>query len=282
MVVCVFCILQGEDMNTVSRYIALGHERLHCRQSGRGRRVLLAFHGYGNDAGLFDICTPYLDKEYIILSFDLPHHGGSGWPAGMRFSWAHLDRLLATVMAEFEVSKVSLLGYSMGGRVCLSIVQHMPQLVDKVTLVAADGLRTDAWYNFLTNTPVGKKVFHHFLGHPRFYFSVIKGIKNMRIIHPAVHRFIVQSLQTPKDRDFLQRVWPDMSALIPDPASVRAAIRKYQLHVCLFMGLNDHIIPASAGRKFKKGMKTVELHILDKGHRMFDQHNTRTIAESLL
>src|SRR5205809_920321 len=68
----------GSIMAT-SGYISMGNEKLHYLQSGIGKRVLLAFHGYSNNASIFHPFEPHLARQYTILSFDLPHHGNSKW-----------------------------------------------------------------------------------------------------------------------------------------------------------------------------------------------------------
>jgi len=145
-------------MNEESGFISTGAEKLHYLQWGCGRRLLLAFHGYGNDARIFIPFSEYLSSEYTILSFDLPHHGASKWQEGAKLTRQEVFDLTAAVMTKYNVEKVSLLGYSMGGRVCLSIVESMPERIDKVALIAADGLTINFYYYFLTRTWFGKKL----------------------------------------------------------------------------------------------------------------------------
>src|ERR1035437_6177764 len=127
-------------MNNESRYISAGKEQLHYLKMGSGKRLLLAFHGYSNDAELYRPLQEYLSKDYTILSFDLPHHGKSKWAEDIQFTKKDLMTMVETLKAEYHVDKVSLLGYSMGGRVCLTILEYMPASIDKVALIATDGL----------------------------------------------------------------------------------------------------------------------------------------------
>ena len=53
----------------------------------------------------------------------------------------------------FAVDKVALAGYSMGGRVCLTITELLPELIDRVLLIASDGLVFNPLY-FLLQKPL--------------------------------------------------------------------------------------------------------------------------------
>src|SRR6218665_602262 len=95
---------------------------LHYKKEGNGSKILVAFHGYGNDCSLFDILIPYLKDDYTILSFDLPFHGQSIWPKTVAFTQQHLNILTEQILELCQVKKISLLGYSLGGRICMNIL----------------------------------------------------------------------------------------------------------------------------------------------------------------
>ena len=94
-------------MGLRSGYIKAGKFDLHYLEMGAGPRVLLAFHGYGNDAGLFVPFEQYLSDEFTILSIDLPHHGKSGCDE-KAMDPEDLSALIGTVCIERNVESVSL------------------------------------------------------------------------------------------------------------------------------------------------------------------------------
>ncbi|MES2703128.1 MAG: alpha/beta hydrolase [Bacteroidota bacterium] len=266
----------------LSKYIQAGSQQLHYLQLGSGPHLLLAFHGYANDAAIFYIFEKHLGKEYTILSFDLPHHGRSRWPDDTLLTKNDLLTLIQKIKHEFSISKVALMGYSMGGRVCLNIIALSPESVDKVVLIAPDGLTPNFYYHFLTRTILGKKMFRHFLTHPERYFKVIDWLRDKKRIDASRHRFAMQYLQSEYTRNFLLRVWPAMSDLIAPSGRVQKAIRKHSLPVAIFMGAYDKIIPPGLAHSFGKGLATVQVHVLQKGHRVFDSDNAAGIAAHLL
>lgn len=149
-----------------SGYISLGTNQLYYVKTGIGKRLLVAFHGYGNDAYLFTPFNKYLEQDFTIISIDLPHHGKSVWPDKIQFGKKELISLITTIKTDMGVEKVSLMGYSLGGRVCLTAVELMPEIVDKVLLMAPDGLVVNPFYYFATRNYIGRKLFKGFVTKP--------------------------------------------------------------------------------------------------------------------
>lgn len=255
-------------MNTRG-YIPAGSEQLHYISFGNGHKILLAFHGYSNNATLFASFARYL-PEYTVISVDLPHHGQCKWPEKTKFTTTDLQSVVHYVMDEFSVDKFSLLGYSLGGRVCLKIAELLPQNTEKVVLMAPDGLVFNRLYNFVTANVVGKQLFNSFLKEPSKYMRIIDYAKGRGWISEARYKFAMQYLDNESSRHFLLRVWPCMSLIVPDMPKLRKSILDFNITIDVFMGRYDKVIPPEQGHSFKKGLDTVHLHILDKGHRLFD------------
>ncbi len=254
---------------------------MHYLKAGTGKRLLLAFHGYGNDAGIFSPIEQYLSKDLTILSFDLPHHGNSKW-GNTPLTKKDLIQLVDSLKKEYGVERISLLGYSLGGRICFTILEIMPASIDKVVLLASDGLNKDAYYYFFSQTYFGKKLFRSILEKPGPYFKFLNWLQKRDLVDASRHKFVMQSLATEESRDLLSRVWPGLSDLVPAPKKLKAAITQYHIPVIIFMGAYDKIMPPALGERFRSGLDTVQLYILDKGHRIFDSDTAEQIANSLL
>jgi pimeloyl-ACP methyl ester carboxylesterase len=265
-----------------SGYIPVGNEKLHYLQSGTGKKVLLAFHGYGNNAAIFHPFDTYLNNEYTTLSFDLPHHGSSQWAENTPLTKRELVLLVEAVKEKFGVDKVSLLGYSMGGRVCLTIISLLPESIGKAALIATDGLSINFYYYFLTRTLIGIKLLRHVMLNPSIYLRVLNWLARLKLVHAKRHKFAMQHIDSDQRRRFLIKVWYGMSRLIVPPAKIKAAITRHHIPVTIFMGEYDRILPPLLAQKFKKGTQTVQVRVLKKGHRTFDSTNAGEIAQSLL
>jgi len=269
-------------MDHISGFVPLSGGNLHYLQFGRGKKLLLAFHGYGNNASLFLPFGRYLADEFTILSFDLPHHGQSKWAENALLQRHDLDTLLQTLAAGFSVSGFSLMGYSMGGRVCLTIVEMQPARVERCLLIAPDGLVFNPLYYFVTRTFVGKRIFRRFLTEPGRYMNFIEWLRKKEYLDASRYRFAMYYLESERDRSFLLQVWPAMSRIIPDRKRLRAAIIQRHTPLFIFMGAYDRVIPAVHAERFRKGLGSVKLFVLEKGHRVFDSESMPVMANCLI
>jgi pimeloyl-ACP methyl ester carboxylesterase len=175
-----------------------------------------------------------------------------------------------------------LLGYSLGGRVCLKAVELIPERIEKVLLIASDGLAFNPFYYFVTRTKVGKHIFSSFLTNPNKFIGVIEWAKRKNLIDASRYRFFMQYLDSDYERMLLLRIWPSMSRLIPNTKKLKEAIRKFEVPVCIYMGKHDRIIPVGLAQQFTKDMKTVRLFVLDRGHRVFDNETIPKMVACLL
>ncbi len=269
-------------MSPTSCYIQVGTECMHYLKVGSGSRLLLVFHGYGHDANALRLFEPYLSAEYTCLFFDLPHHGRSKWKEYVTFTAENLEQLVTELMQVNKVEKVSLLGYSIGGRVCLAIIDQMPAAIDRATLLASDGLRVDNYYRFFTRSGFGKRIFNQMLTEPRQYHRLLVILKKGKIVHEKRYKFAMHYLSDEATRQQLRKVWPSLAELTPDIAILQNTIKKNKVRIVIFMGRYDKIIPPSVAEKFKKGLETVQVITLDKGHRIYDAGNVKMMAETLL
>ncbi len=270
------------NMSYESGYIELDALRLHYLKIGAGAKLLVAFHGYGNDASLFTHFNKHLGAEYTLYSFDLPHHGKSECDDSRILEKQDMIKLLNSLKREMCVPRVSLMGYSIGGRVCLYLVELMPDAIDKVVLIASDGLVFNKFYYFLTNTRLGSRMFKNVLEKPKPYIKLVDWLKKGKVIDTHRHGMAMHYLQSTNSRSFLLKVWPCLKHLVPDNAKLRKIIQQQQIPVYIFMGAHDKIIPARLAQRFKGNLDSVHLHILDKGHKVMDAETLPQISASLL
>lgn len=255
--------------------------RLHYLKVGIGSRLLIGFPGYGHDAHSLLLFAPYLQEEYTCLFVDLPHHGLSTWPM-QPFTKRMLKEATEQLLKEHNTDKASLLGYSMGGRVCLNIIEQMPQSVDRVTLVASDGLAPNGYYIFFTRTLPGKALFKNMLSNPHRYMKIVDWLKDHKWITEWQYKFVQYYTGDAANRKKLGLIWPAMRMLIPDLGKVKSNITKYNIHIQLVMGKFDKVIPARLGERFARKIPGVTITMLNKGHRVMTPETAPAIAQTLI
>jgi len=266
----------------MSCFINSGAHKLHCLRTGNGKKLLLALHGYGNDASLYDCLEARLGEEYTIVSLDMPYHGGSKWPDRKVWTIEELKDLVKLLLQEYGIDKLSLIGYSMGGRVCLKIAELMPEYVERVVLLASDGLTFNSFYYFVTHTTLGRGVFDSFLKSPQKYMSVVNFARRRSWLDESRYKFASRYLNTEESRKFLNNVWPAMRHILPDYEKLSEVVAHHCIPIFIFMGKHDRVIPPKLAHKFNKKVSTAKVHVLDKGHRLLDDDTLPQICNCLL
>ena len=129
---------------------------------GEGPKIAVCFHGFGEDASMFGFLTNYVGNQYTFYSIDLPFHGKTEWKEGLNFTHKDLLQIVEAITREdnqkqaTNSQKFSLLGFSLGGRIALSLYEAMPDKIEKLVLLAPDGLKVNFWYWLATQTWLGK------------------------------------------------------------------------------------------------------------------------------
>ncbi len=116
--------------------------RLHAEVHGTGQAPWLVFlHGFlGSGSDWNEIALEFA-PYFSCLCVDLPGHGASRIAEPCRVGDV-LDAL-AALLDEHRIERCTLLGYSMGGRVALSLAAHVPGRVERLVLESTSlGLRS--------------------------------------------------------------------------------------------------------------------------------------------
>jgi pimeloyl-ACP methyl ester carboxylesterase len=252
-------------------FCPIRNSRIHYRCWGTGRRLVFAFHGYGESAAAFTFLGEAMSDDCTLVAIDFPFHGLTEWNEGLFFDPADLLLILQSIgSALSHLPKWWLLGYSMGGRIALQFLQDNPQLVDKLVLLAPDGLKLNAWYWLATQTRLGNILFRATMQRPGWLFLLLRVGNALQLVNPSVYKFTVQYIHNSPVRQELYTRWTTMREFRPRLAVIAAIIREKQLPVRLVYGRYDRIIRWESAEKFRKrGIAgTCHLTLLPTGHQL--------------
>ena len=138
------------DLSAVTgRYVRVelttGPAQVYCEQAGAGGD-LLCLHTAGSDARQYHhlLADPELRAAWRMTAFDMPAHGRSTPPAGVREGeWVlTTDRYVEAILAVADalgLERPVVLGCSMGGQICLELAyRHPDRFAGVVACQAAD------------------------------------------------------------------------------------------------------------------------------------------------
>lgn len=257
-------------MVPISGFIKYENNEVHCLRMGKGPELLLAFHGFNNDASIFLPLATLLQDTYTVVAIDLPGHGKTRWAAPYMEPKA-LMAIVQGIKNDFGVEKFSIAGFSLGGRVLLNVLELQPNWVDKALLLAADGLQKNFWYSMATRNPAGKILFQKILDNPERWIGKMAWLRKYKLVDESRFKFAKTRLTDEHIRHQLSYVWPVMSRLIPNITVVKWNINKYKVTTIVVMGRHDRIFPPEQGERFVKNLKHAQLVVLDTGHNLMQE-----------
>ena len=266
------------------RFISFRNSRFHYSCRGRGARILFAFHGYGESVSSFDFLEEGLGHDFTIVAIDLPFHGATHWQEGLYLAPADLLAVMEEIILTLPGRSEGwwLLGYSMGGRVALQLLQLAPAKVRRLVLLATDGLQMNPWYWLVTQTAAGNRLFRWTMRHPHWLFFLLRTGDVLRLINPSIYKFTAHYVDDPQTRERLYARWTTMRGFRPDLKIVGGFIRQYRIPVRLLYGSYDRIIRWERGERFcQPNAPFCELTLLPAGHQLLQAKFSEVIAKAL-
>lgn len=237
---------------------------------GHGPETLLAFHGFDNDAEDFLSLSPAFHGRYRFLSVQLFYHGHSR-PINETtdFTTEELARTITMLLDRFRINRFSVIGYSLGGRIALCLLESLAHRIDRVFLLAADGLRIHPVYPFITRNRIGHTLFQRVKNDPSLFLRIAGLVKRLHLVGEKEYKFAYHHFNTPEKREKVYHVWMIHRHLLPDYKSVLRHVAKYRIRVDMVFGDRDTFMPPTIGDRWKKGAPDLfHTHVLEAGHHL--------------
>lgn len=264
-----------------SSFVSFRNSNIHYTTTGTGEKILICLHGFAESAESFIPLAEHLTNKYTIVMPDMPLHGKTIWKETLVFTAADLAEMINAI-PEVGNKNFSVLGYSMGGRLALQLYQAIPQKIEKLILIAPDGIIINSWYRLATQTSAGNTLFYWLMKNPGGFFVVTTALKKLSLINTGVYKYVHQHLKTSDMRARLYNIWTTMRKMKPDILAIKKLIIACKTPVVLIYGRYDKVIRYTTGEKFRTGIETLcTLHILNCGHRILHEKNIEEIAGKL-
>jgi len=178
--------------------------------------------------------------------------------------------------------KFSLIGFSLGGRMALSIFQAMPEQIEKLVLLAPDGLKINFWYWLATQTWLGNFLFRFTMNRPSWFFVFLRAMNKLNLVNASIFKFVNHYIGDKAAREALYERWTTLRNIRPGIKKIKSLVAFYKPPVRLLYGKFDRIILPSRGKKFRKGIESsCSLKVIHSGHQLLHVKHAAEIVESL-
>lgn len=241
--------------------------RLFYEKTGSGKKVLLLFHGFGQDHSIFGEITSTLSSTFTFYSFDLFYHGKSVWHENDRpLSAEDLKGFMQQFLAKEEINKFSMLGYSIGCRILTGVLHSFADRIENLILVAPEGITTNFWYSVATSSPISRTFFQKMIDRPGIFTSLAGMARMTGIINPKLIRFSQLQMNSVERRKMVFHTWMVFRKLKFGINELTDRINSNKVNVFLFVGKNDPIIQTRDLKDFINKVKDITVKTIDAGH----------------
>lgn len=267
-----------------TEFISYRRSQIHYSWFGTGPQLLLCLHGYGENEQTFRFLEKYIGADYTVAAIDFPYHGKTQWNEGLQFTPTDLIAITQSLRKKHNCASqpMSVMGFSMGGRVALQLLQEQPQHISKLLLLAPDGLKVNIWYWLATQTYLGKQLFAFTMRHPNWFFWLLKTGNKLQLINQSIFKFTRHYINDATARRQLYERWICMRHIRPNLALIKKIIYTRQIPVRLLYGQFDRIIRFERGEKFRAGIESFcTLQVIKTGHQVLQEKHVDQITSLL-
>ncbi len=220
----------------------------------RSGTPVVLLHGFGAELSTWCRVWPLLEAQHRMLAIDLPGHGRSEVPAQARLE-ALVDAV-QSVLDEEGVSRLHLVGHSLGGAVALALAEAGTVELRSLVLLAPAGLGPEINGDFLRG--------YARAGQEGSLAPWLRQLfADQSHVTPSFVRAVLRMRADPALREY-QRALVD--ALFPDGTqahSLRGALDHVSVPTKVVWGTGDRVIPARHGRGLPG---RAGLHVIACGH----------------
>ena len=188
------------------RFLTYHDSSISYSQFGNGQTLLICLHGYGEDAASFAFLEPFIGSDFTCIALEMPFHGNTNWNESYPFTVTILTEIIELIW-QGPVENAYVIGYSMGGRIALQLLEYIPACICKLILVAPDGLQKNIWYTLSTQNSVGNTLFHYTMRNPDWFFSTVSLLYKLGFINKSIYNFVHFYLDDAESRMLLYQRW---------------------------------------------------------------------------
>ncbi|NJM25205.1 MAG: alpha/beta hydrolase [Bacteroidia bacterium] len=206
------------DANVKGRCVELAGSSLYYQRYGSGPVVWLLFHGFGQDHRRFEKFAELLGDGTSCYAFDLFHHGRSAWTPGHKPITPEVwDQFIRKFLEQENVTRFGVVGYSIGARFAIATTELHANMVDRVVLIAPDGISENAWYRVATKSAPGRALFRLTVTQPGIFVMLAMLARSVGVISGGLMAFARKQMQSPEQRARVYKSWVSFRKLSAGP-----------------------------------------------------------------
>lgn len=239
---------------------------LFYQKTGTGNKVVIWFHGFGQQHQVFDKILNSLQGDYTHYSFDLFFHGNSRWVSDSPIARKDLHELFQQFLTEHNIISFSVVAFSIGCRFAFALTERFPDRIQNLVLLAPDGIQFRFWYWLATYPAFSRKIFQRIVTRPTFWHRLLSFLEITHLIDKKLLRFAQRQMDGQQKREQVYNTWVNFRHLETNARALSRLAIANRFSLTLIAGSRDRLVPASLVEKLKRSIPTAQLHVFDTNH----------------
>jgi pimeloyl-ACP methyl ester carboxylesterase len=253
--------------------------QIHALRIGQGPQLLIALHGFGDQAQMFVVLEKTLGQHYTIVAFDLPFHGQTKWSKA-DFDKQDLLDIIAQVLEKEGKTRFSLLGFSFGARLAQALLPQLAPQLEHLYLLSPDGINTRG-LRIAARAPMWlRRRLPSLLRDPHWLLALARAARWLRLVSPVVQQFLARNLSRPERLHRTFGCWLAMGSCHLPPHDLKKNLRTAATPTDVFIGLHDPMLRPQKVRDFYKDLPNARVFWLDTGHRIVGETMANALAQA--
>ncbi|MEL7119462.1 MAG: alpha/beta hydrolase [Bacteroidota bacterium] len=254
-------------MQTLELYFK--KNKIRCRIQGQGNRLIIAFHGFSLDGGIFDALNGHLNPDFKLYAIDLPFHGKTKWSASS-YSPTDIAEIVKQILFLEKKNRFEALGFSLGARLWFKLIDAFPGQIKKLHLLSPDGIQTRG-LGLASKIPNGlikrlEKVCHS----PNRMIKLANQLLRLKIINRFDFKFVKHHLSNEENRKRVFGTWLSLKQFTINKEALKKSLKEANIPTTFIIGKRDPLVNLSAIKKFAHPLPNTEIFLMDKSHQLID------------
>lgn len=246
-----------------SQFLELDGMPVHYRITGEGEPVVL-IHGTGASLHTWEEWTKILEKEFQVISLDIPGFGLTGPNPEGNYTLEYYANFLNTFLQQIDIDTVSIAGNSLGGAIAWTYTTLFPAKVRKLILVDASGYPSDKEPPLafkLAKNPISSKLLLSITPKSLFETSIKDVYYNADLVTPElINQYYELYLREGNRQAFIDRVNTEIY-------KSTSKIKTIKCPTLIQWGKHDRWVLLENAYKFEKDISDSKLIIYENaGH----------------
>lgn len=231
-----------------------------------GKKVLLAFHGFGQDHTALIPCIEQLQHEYTVYSFNHFFHGSIWNYKDQPLTKELWQKIINQLLIKHHIVSFDLIGFSLGAKIALATYEIFHGRVSKLHILAPDGIQTSVWYNLATYPIIFRRYFKSMIVQPKRFNSIVNGLNRLGLVDRGLLRFASNQMNTASRRHRVYYTWIVYKELKVDREALIEQMNRNHCEVIFWIGKYDKVILQKGIESFAKQLNNKLIKILESGH----------------